>query len=70
MRKKSPQKKCPPKQQNLPVYCDFNCAYSSFASPEAVGACRRDQAVYCTLLDTYNMKHSMCLVRKQGNMRK
>jgi hypothetical protein len=69
MKRKLPQKKYSPKQQNLPVYCDFSCTYSSFTSPEAVGACRRDQAVYCTLFDTYNMKHSLCLVRNQGNQK-
>ncbi len=55
---------------NLPAYCDFSCPYASFASPDAVGACRRDQAVYCSLLDAYNMKNAICIMRKAGGLKR
>jgi len=70
MNKKVSRRKTSPQWQSLPVYCDFSCAHASIASPDAVGACRREQAVYCTVLDTYNVKNSLCLVRKQAGMRK
>ncbi len=49
---------------NLPKYCDFACRYASFAPADAVGACRREQAVYCTLLKEYNNKNASCAARK------
>jgi hypothetical protein len=45
----------------LPLFCDFTCPHAAFATPEATGACRREQAVYCGLADTYNTKHRPCL---------
>jgi hypothetical protein len=47
----------------LPMFCDFTCPHAAFASPEATGACRREQAVYCGLVDAYNTKHRPCLGR-------
>ncbi len=50
--------------ENLPVYCDFSCRFASFAPADSVGACRRDQAVYCKLLRQYNSKNSRCAARR------
>ncbi len=49
---------------NLPKYCDFTCKFASFAPEDAVGACRREQAVYCTLLKEFNNKNAPCAARK------
>lgn len=45
----------------LPAFCDFDCRHASFAAPEATGACRREQAVYCMLFSQYNNKNALCL---------
>ena len=39
---------------HLPMYCDFNCPQASFAPNDAVGACRRELAIYCNLLAAFN----------------
>ncbi|HTP13822.1 MAG TPA: hypothetical protein VMM37_09330 [Bacteroidota bacterium] len=49
--------------KDLPAYCDFTCRYAAFAPPESVGACRREQAVHCTLLRQFNQKNSPCKAR-------
>ncbi len=46
---------------SLPSYCDYNCPYATFAPTDAVGACRREQAVYCTLIKKYNNKNARCI---------
>jgi hypothetical protein len=51
---------------NLHMFCDFSCPYAEFAPPQAVGACRREQAVYCAFYREFNSKHSFCLARKRG----
>ena len=48
---------------DLPEFCDFDCRHSSFSPPEASGACRRDQAVWCGLVSRYNNKNARCLAR-------
>lgn len=50
---------------DYPLLCDFSCPNADFAPGEAVGACRREQAVFCTLFRRFNNKHSACLGRKQ-----
>ncbi len=50
--------------KDLPQYCDFTCAFASFAPADAVGACRREQAVYCTILREFNNKNARCAARK------
>lgn len=52
------------KSSNLPEYCDFNCEHAAFAEVDAIGACRRDQGIFCTLFKRYNNKHSKCLNKK------
>ena len=47
----------------LPDFCDFKCVYAAFAPADAVGACRRDQAVYCSLLKKFNAKNGRCLAK-------
>jgi hypothetical protein len=47
----------------FPLYCDFSCMYAKFAQPDAVGACRRDLAVYCKKFKRYNNKNSQCIGR-------
>lgn len=51
-------------EKDLPLYCDFSCKFADFTEPDCVGACRRDIAVWCKILNKYNNKHSKCLVRK------
>jgi len=52
-----------PSSSTLPLYCDFGCPRAAFAPADAVGACRREQAVYCTLLKRYNNKNARCIAR-------
>jgi hypothetical protein len=47
----------------LPMFCDFGCTYAAFPPVDAAGACRREQAVYCTVLEKYNNKNNRCLVK-------
>jgi hypothetical protein len=49
---------------NLPAFCDFSCPHASFAEASSVGACRREQGIYCTLFRSYNNKNSTCISRK------
>ncbi|MBI3194497.1 MAG: hypothetical protein HYZ34_08550 [Ignavibacteriae bacterium] len=60
-RKPSNEKKV---KQSLPMFCDFNCRYAEFAENDSVGACRREQAVFCMFIKKYNKKHAKCLVKK------
>ena len=53
------------KKSDLPQFCDFSCTHAKFAQPDAIGACRRDIAVYCTLYKKHNNKNSSCIGRKQ-----
>ncbi len=46
----------------LPEYCDYSCRLADFAPTESVGACRREQAVYCTFLRQVTRKNSHCAV--------
>jgi len=48
----------------FPLFCDFSCPYAGFAQPDAVGACRRDLAVYCNRFMKHNNKNSHCIGRK------
>jgi hypothetical protein len=52
-----------PKQPPLPQLCDFDCTHASFPPGDIVGACRKEQAVYCTLLKKFNNRHNKCLAR-------
>jgi len=52
------------KEEHLPMFCDFSCPHAGFAQPDAVGACRKDIAVYCSLYKKHNNKNSNCLGRK------
>lgn len=49
----------------FPLFCDFSCPHAGFAPSQAVGACRREQAVYCAFFRSLNNKHSLCLDRKK-----
>ncbi len=57
-------KKAGQKKMRLLAFCDFSCPHARFAPAESVGACRREQAVYCGLFKKYNNKNSACLERK------
>lgn len=46
------------------MFCDFSCKYASFSKQDVSGACRREQAVYCTILKKFNNKNNKCLVPK------
>jgi hypothetical protein len=60
-RKKSIKKK---PEVTLPMFCDFTCKYAEFAEKDSVGACRREQAVFCSLEKKYNNKNAKCLLKK------
>ncbi|HXX64240.1 MAG TPA: hypothetical protein VEO56_10625 [Bacteroidota bacterium] len=49
----------------LPLFCDNHCVHASFSPPDAVGACRKEVGVYCTILGAYRAKNNPCLVRKR-----
>ncbi len=50
---------------DVPMFCDYSCKYASFGKENMAGACRREQAVYCTILKKYNNKNNKCLVSKR-----
>ncbi len=52
-----------PDPELLPQFCDFSCEHADFPPADAVGACRREQAVYCKLLDRFNNRNNRCLAR-------
>jgi hypothetical protein len=58
-------KKAGEKKTELPAFCDYGCPHARFAPTESVGACRREQAVYCGLFKKYNNKNSACLEKKR-----
>ncbi|MAT39689.1 MAG: hypothetical protein CL946_08815 [Ectothiorhodospiraceae bacterium] len=43
-----------------PMYCDYSCEHAEFPEPDAVGACRRDQGVWCKEAKKYNTKNKKC----------
>ncbi len=45
----------------VPAFCDYSCPHAAFAPNDASGACRREQAVYCSLVRKYNNKNARCL---------
>jgi hypothetical protein len=47
----------------LPEFCDYDCPHAAFTPPDTSGACRRDQAIWCTLLARFNNKNARCLAR-------
>jgi hypothetical protein len=51
-------------KEKLPTYCDYNCKHAVFAPEDSIGACRREQAVYCKLVEKFNNKNAKCLVKK------
>ncbi len=53
--------------ESTPLYCDFHCPHASFAPPDATGACRREQAVYCLLVRQYNNKNARCIAGASKN---
>ncbi len=53
-----------------PLFCDFNCAYADFGSPDVVGACRRDVGVWCKKAKRYHAKHARCLFHEDIKERK
>lgn len=50
----------------LPLYCDYSCEHARFAAEDAVGACRREVGVLCTILNAYVNKNAFCQVRNQA----
>ena len=47
----------------LPVFCDYSCKYAEFSDPNAIGACRKELAVWCKLLKKYNNKNNSCIAK-------
>jgi hypothetical protein len=54
----------------LPLFCDYSCTHASFAPNDATGACRKELAVYCTLLEQFNNKNSRCIAREGTRQRR
>ena len=54
-----------PSTAELPLYCDFSCPHAEFPPADAVGACRREQAVWCGVEEKYNSKNGKCLVSRK-----
>lgn len=50
-------------KEKLPAYCDYSCNHASFAPEDSIGACRREQVVYCKLIGKFNNKNAKCLVK-------
>ncbi len=50
----------------LPEFCDFTCMHAGFADPAAVGACRREIGVHCTILKRLVNKNARCQVRLEA----
>lgn len=48
-----------------PMYCDYSCKYADFCDPDAIGACRKDLAVWCKDFKRYNNKHNKCFGYKK-----
>ncbi|HTY37566.1 MAG TPA: hypothetical protein VMH23_10665 [Bacteroidota bacterium] len=53
---------------DVPHFCDFSCKYATFGKKDVSGACRREQAVYCTILKKHNNKNNKCLVAKSARV--
>ena len=51
--------------ETFPLFCDYACPHAAFPPADAVGACRREQGVFCTLLTRFNNKNGPCLARKE-----
>ncbi len=45
----------------FPLYCDYSCKFASFGNPSAIGACRKELAVWCKYFKKYNNKNNKCL---------
>ncbi|HUL45183.1 MAG TPA: hypothetical protein VLY03_12595 [Bacteroidota bacterium] len=50
-------------RSTLPQFCDYTCPHSDFAPKDFTGDCRKELAVYCTLLKKFNNKNNRCLAR-------
>ena len=46
-------------------YCNYTCGYSRFAPPDSSGACRKEEAVWCSLVKKYNNKNNKCIAKKR-----
>ncbi|MGK9369263.1 hypothetical protein ACSSWA_10190 [Melioribacter sp. Ez-97] len=58
------KKKNKPDDNEFPLFCDYTCKFADFTNPEAIGACRKDLAVWCKHFKRYNNKNNKCLARK------
>jgi hypothetical protein len=56
--------------KKLPQYCDYLCEFASFTDTALSGACRRENAVYCSIWKKYNNKNAKCLVGKKEKRKK
>ena len=50
-------------KKTLPLFCDYTCKFGEFSDPNAIGACRKELAVWCSLLKKYNNKNNKCLAK-------
>lgn len=64
MKKMNPRAR-PRVPANLPAFCDYGCPHAGFPPPDAVGACRREQAVFCGILGNLTPKNGTCRVRQE-----
>jgi len=47
-------------KEDFPMFCDYSCKHADFADPDAIGACRKDLAVWCKYFKRYNNKNNKC----------
>jgi hypothetical protein len=45
----------------FPSYCDLNCKFAAFSSPETIGACMKEISIWCRYNKKYNLKHNKCI---------
>jgi hypothetical protein len=57
------KKRNSPSIVTLPQFCDYACPHAHFPPADAVGACRREQAVYCSLLKKFNNRNNKCIAK-------
>ena len=50
-------------KKSLPMFCDYTCKFAEFSDPNAIGACRKELAVWCSLLKKYNNKNNKCIAK-------
>jgi len=51
-------------KDGLPLYCDYSCKFADFPPVDAIGACRKELALFCKKAKKFNNKNSKCIFLK------